>query len=267
MIKILYCNESSIINALAESLVIGGLPMNDKVIYSDDLKKEITKLNCLLNIVWCNKDNFIFDKENKCIRVKEDLNDKDLNRIYNIFFFGENKKIINTKEEINEYLKDNLDVYTKRGRTLGNVPKGSGHNSLFKGVEFNMIIKFPLYWLKELQRYHFTDIISSQSTMHKVLKFNLDDMFSEEVDPRCIEVIKDLKAQYEKEIDKDKKKKIWRRMINSLPDGLHMSQGITMNYLQLTTMIPQREHHKLSEWSEDLIPFFKELPYYDFFLI
>ena len=46
-----------------------------------------------------------------------------------------------------------------------------------------------------------------------------------------------------------------------------MSQGITMNYLQLTTMIPQREHHKLSEWSEDLIPFFKELPYYDFFLI
>ena len=79
--------------------------------------------------------------------------------------------------------------------------------------------------------------------------------------------LKELKCEYEEETDKDEKKKIWRKIINSLPDGFTMTQGITMNYLQLTTMIPQREHHKLSEWSEDLIPFFKSLPYYDFFLM
>lgn len=244
MIKVLYCNEKEIINSLAESLVIGGLPMNDKVPTSEELNKEIEDLKNKLTTIWEHKKLFNFDKTNKIIRLKE-----------------------NSDVTIKDNYCESLDIYFKRGRTLGNVPVGSGHNSLFKGVQFNMIINFPLYWLKEYQRYHHTDIISSQSTMHKVLKFNLDGMFSDEVDPRCVEVIKDLREQYENETDKDKKKKIWRKIINSLPDGFSMSMGITMNYLQLTTMIPQREHHKLSEWSEDLIPFFKGLPYYDFFLI
>ena len=244
MIKVLYYNEQEIINSLAESLVIGGLPMNNKVPTSESLREEIDDLKNKLTTIWKHKELFNFDKVNKVIRLKENLGISMLDGFC-----------------------ESLDVYTKRARTLGNVPTGSGHNSLFKGVQFNMIISFPLYWLKEYQRYHFTDIISSQSTMHKILKFNLDDMFSDEVDPRCIAVIKELKREYEEENDKDEKKKIWRKIINSLPDGFTMTQGITMNYLQLTTMIPQREHHKLSEWSEDLIPFFKSLPYYDFFLM
>lgn len=249
MIKVLYYNENEIINALAESLVIGGLPMNDKVPTQEGLKREIEGLAIALDLIWSYKDYFEFNKEFKQIRPKESLVNKGFS------------------DEYVNHICEGLDVYCKRGRTLGNVPVGSGHNSLFKGVQFNMILKFPLYWLKEYQRYHHTDIISSQSTMHKILKFNLEDMFTDEVDSRCIEVMKDLKEQYEKETDNDKKKKIWRKLINSCPDGLHMTQGITINYLQLTTMIPQREHHKLSEWSKDLIPFFKSLPYYDFFLI
>lgn len=256
MIKVLYYNEGEIINTLAESLVIGGLPMNDKVPTEEGLTKEIEGLQLKLKVIWKYKQLFNFDKDNKIIRLKKDLTEEELKKAY-----------IESDEipMINE-MCESLDVYCKRGRTLGNVPVGSGHNSLFKGVQFNVILNFPLYWLKEYQRYHHTDIISSQSTMHKILKFNLEDMFTDEVDSRCIEVMKDLREQYEKETDNDKKKQIWRKLINSCPDGLHMTQGITINYLQLTTMIPQREHHKLSEWSKDLIPFFKSLPYYDFFL-
>lgn len=249
MIKVLYYNENEIINALAESLVIGGLPMNDKVPTQEGLAKEIEELAIALDLIWSYKDHFEFNKELKQIRLKESLANKGFS------------------DEYVNHICEGLDVYCKRGRTLGNVPVGSGHNSLFKGVQFNVILNFPLYWLKEYQRYHHTDIISSQSTMHKILKFNLEDMFTDEVDDRCVEIMKDLREQYEKETDKDKKKQIWRKLINSCPDGLHMTQGITINYLQLTTMIPQREHHKLSEWSKDLIPFFKSLPYYDFFLI
>lgn len=243
MIKVLYYNEKEIINSLAESLVIGGLPMNDKVPTSEELNKEIEDLKNKLTTIWKHRNLFNFDKTNKIIRLKE-----------------------NSGVTMKDNYCESLDIYFKRGRTLGNVPVGSGHNSLFKGVQFNMILSFPLYWLKEYQRYHFTDIISSQSTMHKVLKFNLDDMFGEEVDPRCIEVIKDLKAQYEKETDKDKKKKIWRKIINSLPDGFTMTQGITMNYLQLTTMIPQRRNHKLKEEWGVFCEFCEKLPFYDFFL-
>ena len=160
MIKVLYYNEEEIINSLAESLVIGGLPMNDKVPTSESLKKEIDELKNKLTTIWKYKELFNFDKVNKVIRLKE-----------------------NTGVNMVDGYYESLDVYTKRARTLGNVPTGSGHNSLFKGVQFNMIVSFPLYWLKEYQRYHFTDIISSQSTMHKILNFNLIDMFSDEVAP------------------------------------------------------------------------------------
>ena len=168
--------------------------------------------------------------------------------------------------EIHEQLKK-FGKYYRRGKALGLVKPGSGHNSMFKGVTFNMVIDFPLYWLKEYQRYHFTDIISSQSTMHKILEFNLDDMFTDEVDPRAIEIIKDLKEQYNLEQDKDKKKVIWRRLINTLPDGFHMSMGITMNYLQAISIVGQRKNHKLSEWRDDFVPFLLDLPLFKMFMI
>ena len=248
MIKVLYYNENEIINALAESLVIGGLPMNNRVPTQEGLKREIEELVIALDLIWSYKNYFEFNKELKQIRLKESLVNKGFS------------------DEYVNHICEGLDIYCKRGRTLGNVPVGSGHNSLFKGVQFNMILNFPLYWLKEYQRYHHTDIISSQSTMHKILKFNLEDMFTDEVDDRCVKIMKDLREQYDKEEDKDKKRQIWRRIINSCPDGLHMTQGITINYLQLTTMIPQRRNHKLKEEWGVLCKFFESLPYYDFFL-
>ena len=51
MIKVLYYNEEEIINSLAESLVIGGLPMNDKVPTSESLKKEIDELKNKLTTI------------------------------------------------------------------------------------------------------------------------------------------------------------------------------------------------------------------------
>lgn len=257
MLEILYCNQNNIISALAESLVVGGLPMETKKITSEGLNKEIPDLEEILGTIWHNKEYFIFDKKNKVIRFKEDL-DEDI--LYCLF--EEQKEGI---KRMNEMCKS-IDKYTKRGRTLGHVKAGSGHNSMFKGVGFNMIIKFPLYWLKEYQRYNFTDIISSQSTMHKILEFNLSEMFSNEVDPRCIVVIEELRNEYNNETDIDKKKKIWRKLINSCPDGLHMVMGITMNYLQAASIIEQRKHHKLSEWSNDLVPYLQSLPFYDFFM-
>ena len=71
MIKVLYCNEREIINALAESLVIGGLPMNDKVPTKDGLNKEIEELAIALDLIWSYKDYFEFNKELKQIRLKE----------------------------------------------------------------------------------------------------------------------------------------------------------------------------------------------------
>ena len=44
--------------------------------------------------------------------------------------------------------------------------------------------------------------------------------------------------------------------------------GITMNYLQALSMVKQREHHKLDDWSKDLVPFLKEeLPFFKLFML
>lgn len=267
MIEILYCNQDSIIERLAESLVIGGLPMETKKITKDTLTDEIMELNDNLRLIWNCREYFDFDKENKVIRVKKGLSEHGLDVLACEFLSYDETDFNNPSESnINYVLEKYLDKYTKRGRTLGHVKTGSGHNSLYKGVSFNMIIKFPLYWLKQYQRYNFTDVISSQSTMHKILEFDLKEMFSDKVDERCIAVIEELRDKYNNETDKDKKKDIWEKIINSCPDGLHMCMGITMNYLQASSIINQRKNHKLSEWSKDFVPYLQSLPYYDFFM-
>lgn len=267
MVEVLYCNESNIINTLAESLVIGGLPMRKDKITSNKLFGEINYLEYLLSMIWADKKYFIFNKKEKKIKLKENLNEEILECLDMMLSEGEGYNPEEYIKNINNTLDDLNTPYIKRGINLGHVSTGSGHNSMFKGVSFNMIIKFPLYWLKEYQRYHFTDIISSQSTMHKILEFDLKEMFSDKVDERCIAVIEELRDKYNKETDKNKKKEIWETIINSCPDGLHMVMGITMNYLQAVSIIKQREHHKLSEWSKNFVPYLKSLPYLDFFLL
>ena len=245
MINVLYYNREMIYQTLAESLVIGGLPMNKYKTTTEGLIEEIKFCESVIKFLDVNKDKTI---------ILKDENDRE--------YLGVENVAIHIDKQLKKFGK-----YYRRGKALGLVKPGSGHNSMFKGVTFNMVIDFPLYWLKEYQRYHFTDIISSQSTMHKILEFNLDDMFTDEVDPRAIEIIKDLKEQYNLEQDKDKKKVIWRRLINTLPDGFHMSMGITMNYLQATSIVGQRKNHKLSEWSDDIVPFLLDLPLFKTFMI
>ena len=245
MVNVLYYDREMIYKTLAESLVIGGLPMNKYKTTTEGLTEEIKFCESVIKFLDVNKDKTI---------ILKDENDRE--------YLG----LEGASIELDKELK-NFGKYYRRGKALGLVKPGSGHNSMFKGVTFNMVIDFPLYWLKEYQRYHFTDIISSQSTMHKILEFNLDDMFTDEVDPRAIEIIKDLKEQYNLEQDKDKKKAIWRRLINTLPDGFHMSMGITMNYLQAISIVGQRKNHKLSEWSDDFVPFLLDLPLFKTFMI
>ena len=245
MVNVLYYDREMIYKTLAESLVIGGLPMNKYKATTEGLTEEIKFCESMIYLLDINED--------KTIPLRDE-NDRE--------YLGLEGSTIEVDEQLKKFGK-----YYRRGKALGLVKSGSGHNSMFKGVTFNMVIDFPLYWLKEYQRYHFTDIISSQSTMHKILEFNLDDMFTDEVDPRAIEIIKDLKEQYNLEQDKDKKKVIWRRLINTLPDGFHMSMGITMNYLQAISIVGQRKNHKLSEWSDDFVPFLLDLPLFKTFMI
>lgn len=241
MVEVLYWNENVVLNALAESLVIGGLPKHAGVPKADDLWTEIYHLAQDLDYIWANRDEISYNATKKILESPT------------------SKMFLNT--DINKYIK--------RGLILGNVKAGSGHNCMFKGVQFNMIINMPLYWLKEYQRYHFTDIISSQSTMHCVTQMDIREHCSDRVEPVIIDMI-NKGVEYFNSLPKEavkERKEAFNYIVANLPSDFHLAMGITMNYLQALSMVKQREHHKLDDWSKDLVPFLKELPFFKLFML
>ena len=241
MVEVLYWNEAVVLNALAESLVIGGLPKHAGVPKAEDLWNEIHHLAQDLDYIWANRDEISYNAT---------------------------KKILESPTS-NMFLNTDINKYIKRGLILGNVKAGSGHNCMFKGVQFNMIINMPLYWLKEYQRYHFTDIISSQSTMHCVTQMDIREHCSDRVEPVIIDMI-NKGVEYFNRLPKEavkERKEAFNYIVANLPSDFHLAMGITMNYLQALSMVKQREHHKLDDWSKDLVPFLKELPFFKLFML
>ena len=250
MIKVLYCNKKAIMQSLAESLVIGGLPKQTSI---GDYYVEIAKVEEYLEFMWNLKRYWKWvNKDGKPV-----LRPNVPNEAMGMYFdSGDNLEAYCTK----------FDTYIRRGMQLGGVKNGTGHDCMFKGVQFNMIIQFPLFWLKEYQRYHFTDIISSQSTMHKMTEFDLEVVYDDRVDPYVKGRMQYLVNKYKAMPNSKEKEKLWETIIATNPSGFQLVQGITMNYLQVKSMVVQRKHHKLDEWSEDFIPYLRELPFYKLFI-
>lgn len=241
MVEVLYWNEKVVLNALAESLVIGGLPKHAGVPKAKDLYFEIHHLAQDLGYLWENRDEINYNATKKILESNMPL-----------------------------FLNTDINKYIKRGLILGNVKAGSGHNCMFKGVQFNMIINMPLYWLKEYQRYHFTDIVSSQSTMHCVTKMEIKEHCTDKVEPVIIDLINQKVAEFNalSPTDVDARKEAFYYIVANLPSDFHLAMGITMNYLQALSMVKQREHHKLDDWSKDFVPFLKEeLPFFKLFML
>lgn len=150
-------------------------------------------------------------------------------------------------------------------KALGNAEQGSGHDSFLKGIILNAVISAPSYWYPQMQRYHFIDIISSQSKMHRITRMNLREQCTEEVDDAIIDTLNKYIELFNKEDNSIDKETCFRKIIANCPMGLKLTCGITTNYLQLKSMYNQRHNHKLDEWSVDFVrwaeslPFFKEL--------
>ena len=147
---------------------------------------------------------------------------------------------------------DKIVVDDKRLKALGMTGMGEGHDNAMCGI----IVQFDLTltnkcWV-EAERYHFFDIVSSQSTMHRITKFNLDEAYIEYVDPRMIEIMKEKVNAYNKLQEEDKTNpelpKKYLEILYSNPAGFRITAAMTTNYRQLKTIYRQRRTHRLPEW-------------------
>lgn len=151
-----------------------------------------------------------------------------------------------------------------RAIKLGNTKQGEGHDNYLKGIIVQMDVTAPLYWWKQAQRYHWLDYISSQSTMHCLLKFDIATQCVSDTNKDILAILQNMISEYNHIEDQELKTTKWRELVASLPCGFCLGASMTTNYQQLKTMYNQRKHHKLKEWHVFCdwckgLPYFKEL--------
>lgn len=151
---------------------------------------------------------------------------------------------------------------------LAQSPKGEGHDQWLAGVRVSFDLTFSNKAWVELQRYKFIDFVSSQSTMHRITKFNLDNAYNEYVDPRIIDIMKEKVENYNRlaairKYDEDLDR-LYLQILYSNPAGFELTARLSTNYRQLKTIYSQRKNHRLPEWKKfcewiETLPHAKEL--------
>ena len=136
---------------------------------------------------------------------------------------------------------------------------GEGHDQWLTGIIVQFDLTFTVKAWTEAERYHFFDFVSSQSTMHRITRFNLDNTYIKYVDPRIIEIMKEKVNEYNKLLErmeegddsvKDEMAQKYLEILYNNPCGFKLTARMTTNYRQLKTIYKQRKNHRLPEWRE-----------------
>ena len=146
-------------------------------------------------------------------------------------------------QTVTDPTKTNITDTTVR---LAQCALGTGHDNWLCGVRVAFDISLTAKCLVEEERYHFTDIVTCNSTMHRITKFDLDKAYCQYVDSRMIAVMKELVCRYNTYPTPEN----YLNVLYSNPAGFIYTMRIDTNYRQLKTMYRQRKSHRLPEWQE-----------------
>ena len=187
--------------------------------------------------------------------------DRALNAKGNSFNVGE----INTTLA---FEKNDENKQWKVAKILGaNKDPHQSHDAFLKGILVSFDLKYSQAFTPELQRYHFLEIVMSQSTMHSLKKFmeNGLDPYSPYVTQESKDQVRRLYEEFDrtqtelKEADvagadpalvakkRRENYEAFMRLRHNIPGGFEMWETITTNYLQLKTICIQRTNHRQRE--------------------
>jgi hypothetical protein len=155
------------------------------------------------------------------------------------------------------------NVHFKRACKLAANPAGSGHNNFLSGILVAMNVTATNVWWMQMERYHFVQIVSSQSKMHRLRKIIEENTFTYPSDIIDLSAFSDV-MQRTGTKDDGTPRYSDEELVYRCPMGLELTARITTNYLQLKTIYNQRKNHKLQEWRDfcceiEKLPFAKEL--------
>lgn len=179
---------------------------------------------------------------------------------------------------------DEKDI--KRGHNLSKAcDTGNGaHGQFMTGIRVSFDLTFTNKAWVEAERYRFLEFVSSQSTMHRITKFDLREQYNIYVDARIINIMEEKVADYNRlqekikefektnnysndeiyKVLKNKANNLYLEILYSNPAGFNLTARMTTNYRCLKNIYIQRKNHRLPEWREfckwiETLPYFEEL--------
>lgn len=171
----------------------------------------------------------------------------------------------------------------KRAKNLVAATKtGNGaHAQFLTGIRVAFDLTFTNKAWVEAGRYRFLEFVSSQSTMHRITKFDLDKVYNKYVDKRIIDIMKEKVTHYNEALDafnnlapdvpkrieeNNRLKELYLEILYSNPAGFELTARMTTNYRCLRNIYLQRKDHRLPEWRE-FCKWIETLPYAEELLI
>ena len=178
--------------------------------------------------------------------ILRDMPTGSMIRIHNARVYDLEESIAASKYPMQVVTNPENTELTERAVKLAQCKPGTGHDNYLCGIRVAFDISLTVKCLVEEERYSHSDIVSSNSTMHRITKFDLDEAYCGYVDPRMIAVMKELVCTY----NNDTTEENLLRVLYSNPCGFTYTMRIDTNYRQLKTMYIQRKPHRIPEWKE-----------------
>lgn len=166
--------------------------------------------------------------------------------IKNVNIYGFDESVKASKYPMSVDIDKCTTEITNRVISLGQAETGSGHDQFLTGIIVQFDLTFSIKAWVEAERYHFLDFVSSQSTMHRISKFDPALQCNEYVDPRVIDILKEKISVYNENPSKEN----YLKVLYNVPAGFTLTARMTTNYRQFKTIYQQRKNHRLPEWRE-----------------
>ena len=177
--------------------------------------------------------------------------------------------------ELSDYSEEDFQKSFERAKKLVQASKNGVvkcHDNFLTGIRVSFDLKYPQYISPEIQRYHFFDIVTSMSKMHRITKMDFSKCCNKYVTQESIDQMTRLVTEYNviseelvldgyHEDHAERLYEAWMKVVSNCPAGLEMWERCSTNYKQLQTMYFQRKGHKLKEDWGAFLGWIESLPY------
>lgn len=157
----------------------------------------------------------------------------------------------------------------ERGKKLSKAANGinHAHDQFLTGIRVNFDLTFSNKAWVEAERYRFLEFVSSQSSMHRITKFDIRLQCNKYVRQPVITLLEDMVVDYNYLVaerdravaanNKEEAAKLssslveaYLEILYNIPAGFELTARMTTNYRCLKNIYNQRKDHRLPEWRE-----------------